>query len=286
MDIVYRFDPNAPILANRPKSNRDALKFLANGNDRFCKVVEHLQAIGTGAENHPPMVIPVNPVSLGIPVVSGLEPAHAPFALVLGCSDARVPVEHILDCSANDLFIVRVAGNVLGLECLGSVDYAATALRAGLQSIIVMGHTGCGAVTAAVDMYLSPSDFTSIAFTHAVRSILDRVLLAVRGSARALERLHGAKIAKRKDYREWLINTSIYMNTAVTAFDLQREVESVAKGLKVSYTVYDMAWTRIGALPFRRSTDFGITPHFATSPAKQEDFATIADEVVARLGID
>lgn len=150
------------------------------------QLVKHVQEIGEGKRDLPAKIIPINPIKLGVPIVSGLEPAHEPFALVLGCADARVPLEHILDCSANDLFVVRVAGNVLGLECLGSVDYAATALRKSLQSVIVMGHTGCGAVTAAVDIYLSPSDFANIAFSHAVRSLLDRVMLAVRGSARHL----------------------------------------------------------------------------------------------------
>jgi carbonic anhydrase len=283
MDIIYRFDPYAPIEIKHPKTNREALKVLAAGNSRFAKMVEHIQKIGEGNTQHPPMVIPVNPVTLGVPIVSGLEPAHNPFALVLGCADARVPIEHVLDCSANNLFVVRVAGNVLGLECVGSVDYAATALRQGLQSVIVMGHTGCGAVTAAVDIYLSPTDFRSIAFTHPLRSMLDRLQVAVRGSAKALERICGTKVHKQKHYREWLITTSIYMNAAITALDLEREVDAVSKGLSVSYTVYDMAWTRIGALPFRNERDFESTPAFAPSAKDAEDFNTIAEGIIARL---
>jgi carbonic anhydrase len=283
MDIIYRFDPHAPLESKGPKNNRESLKLLANGNERFAKLVEHVQDIGSGKRDLPPKIIPINPIKLGVPIVSGLEPAHEPFALVLGCADARVPLEHILDCSSNDLFVVRVAGNVLGLECLGSVDYAATALRKSLQSVIVMGHTGCGAVTAAVDIYLSPSDFANIAFSHAVRSLLDRVMLAVRGSARALETAFGSKVQKAKYYRDWLIETSIYMNSAVTAYDLQREVDAVTKGLHVSYSVYDMAWTRIGALPLRGADDFDSTPHLAPAPKTSQDFPVIAQQVIARL---
>jgi carbonic anhydrase len=283
VDIVYRFDPNAPMELDAPRSNKEALKQLIAGNDRFAKTVEHLQAIGTGEKQHPPMIIPVNPVKLGVPIVSGLEPAHAPFAMVMGCSDARVPIEHVLDCSANDLFVVRVAGNVLGLECLGSVDYAVTQLRSTIQSAVVLGHTGCGAVTAAVDIYLSPSNFADIAFSHAVRSLVDRIMLSVRGAARALEAVHGSKIHKHKRYREWLISTSIYLNSAVTAYDLQREVNSITKGLTVSYTVYDMAWTRIAALPIRSSDDVANVPRFLAAPKHADEFIELSNQVIERL---
>jgi len=266
-----------------PNSNREALKRLEAGNDRFAKTVAHLQAIGTGQNVQEPMVISVNPIQLGVPIMSGLEPAHAPFAMVLGCSDARVPIEHVLDCSANDLFVVRVAGNVLGLECLGSVDYAATQLRSTIQSGLVLGHTGCGAVTAAVGLYLSPASFTNIAFSHAVRSLLDRIMLSVRGAERALENVHGSKVRKNKRYQDSLITTSIYLNAAVTAFDLQREVNALTKGLIVSFTVYDVARTRISALPIRADDEVGSIPRFITAPKDAENFLKLADRIAAQL---
>lgn len=282
MDIVYRYDPHAPLKVQKPKSNREALKLLASGNDRFATTVEHLQSIGTGA-THEPMIIPINPLQLGLPFAGGLEPAHAPFALVLGCADARVPIEHVLDCSANDLFVVRVAGNVLGLECIGSVDYAATQLRSTLQSVVVLGHRGCGAVTAAVEVYLSPTSFTDVAFSHAVRTLIDRIMLSVRGAASALERVHGSKVAKHKNYREWLTTTSIFLNSAVTAYDLQREVNAVAKGLQVSYSIYDVGLTRIGSLPFRTKDDLAETAPFAAAPKHAADFPKIAEQIIERL---
>ncbi len=284
MDITYRFDPFAPVLNDEPKSNAEALDRLDQGNRRFSAVVERLQSIGSGGHHHEPMIIPVNPVTLGIPFESGLAPAHQPFALVLGCADARVPIEHILDCSANDLFVVRVAGNVLGLECLGSVDYAAYVLRKSIQSVIVLAHTGCGAVSAAVDVYLSPGDFGNIAFSHAVRSLIDRIMLSVRGSASAIERIVGRDASTHPQYRDWLITTSVYMNAVVTAWDLQREVNAVAEGgLPVSYTVYDMAYTRISALPLRSAEDIATTPTFGTAPEDTNDFGQVATQVVRRL---
>lgn len=283
MDIVYRFDPFAPISVNLPKSNREALKRLETGNIRFSKTVAHLQSIGTGEKSLAPLIIPVNPVQLGLPIVSGLAPAHAPFALVLGCSDARAPIEHIFDCSSNDLFVVRVAGNVLGLECLGSVDYAATQLRSTIQCGIVMGHTNCGAVTAAVDVYLSPNNFADFAFSHAVRTLIDRIMLSVRSAERALEEVLGNKVKKHKHYRDWLITTSVYLNAAVTAFDLQREIHAIAKGLSVSYTVYDVAMTRICALPIKSKQDEETVPRFLPAPKDTEGFKDLTEKIIAQL---
>lgn len=71
-----------------------------------------------------------------------------PFATILTCSDSRVPPEIIFDCGLGDLFVVRVAGNVLDDVVLGSIEYAAEHLGVGL--VLVLGHSRCGAVTAAV----------------------------------------------------------------------------------------------------------------------------------------
>lgn len=283
MDIIYRFDPYAPLEYQAPKTNRAALKKMSQGNARFAAIVENLQARAAGKVSGKPTIIPFNPISLGVPLIPGLEPVHSPFAMVLGCSDARVPVEQILDCSANDLFVVRVAGNVFGSECLGSIDYAASNLRSSIRSAIVLGHTGCGAITAAVDTYLAPSEFASIALSHAIRTLIDRITWAVRGSARALTIAFGPEIPQDPRYREWLISTSVYMNAALTAYDLQREVDLVTEGLVASYTVYDVALARISALPLRGSDDVGNTPAFLPAPKTQEDFSRFAQEVIARL---
>lgn len=283
MDIIYRFDPHASIEHRSPRSNREALKFLAQGNDRYHALAERVQQSALGKRDHAPMIVPIDPVRLGIPIVAGVEQVHSPFALVLGCSDARAPIERILDCTANDVFVVRVAGNVLGVECLGSVDYAVTVLRSSLQSVLVMGHTQCGAVAAAVDLYLRPSSFGEIAFSHAVRSLTDRIMLSVRKAASGLERCLGAKVRKHKRYREWLTTTSCFLNAAVTAYDLQREVDSLTKGLHVSYTIFDMGWTRIGALPQRSEREAMETPRFATAPQTAEEFDAIVESITGRL---
>ena len=79
---------------------------------------------------------------------------HEPFAIVLACSDARVPVEVVFDQSIGDVFVVRVAGNVVTPEVLGSIEFAAQQL--GARLVVVLGHTECGAVLATLDQLQNP----------------------------------------------------------------------------------------------------------------------------------
>lgn len=77
-----------------------------------------------------------------------LAQGQEPFAVILGCSDSRVPVEVVFDQGPGDLFVVRLAGNVVTGEVLASIEFALEVLRSEL--VLVLGHTGCGAVKAAV----------------------------------------------------------------------------------------------------------------------------------------
>ncbi len=79
-----------------------------------------------------------------------------PFAIILGCSDSRVPAEMIFDQGLGDLFVVRVAGNVVTPTQLGSIEYAVTAL--GSPLVVVLGHAGCGAVKATIGAMSSPDE--------------------------------------------------------------------------------------------------------------------------------
>ena len=81
-------------------------------------------------------------------VLAELAKGQQPYATILGCSDSRVPPELVFDAGFGELFIVRVAGNVLGPSILGTLQYAGTHLRTPL--FVVMGHEGCGAVQAAI----------------------------------------------------------------------------------------------------------------------------------------
>ncbi len=78
-----------------------------------------------------------------------LRDGQTPFAIIVGCSDSRVPVEIVFDQGLGDLFVVRVAGNIVSRTQLGSIEFAAGVLNARL--VVVLGHTGCGAVNAALN---------------------------------------------------------------------------------------------------------------------------------------
>ena len=91
----------------------------------------------------------------------------------------------------NDLFVVRVAGNGLGAEGMGSLKYAADHLGESLKLVVVLGHSGCGAVSAAVDVFLSPQSYLELAGKHALRNILDRLLFVVHAAAKRMAAITG-----------------------------------------------------------------------------------------------
>jgi carbonic anhydrase len=94
---------------------------------------------------------------------------QAPFAVILGCSDSRVPVETVFDQGPGDLFVIRVAGNVVAPTQIGSVEFAAT--RFGTRLVVVLGHTWCGAVSAALEDRRESKQVRS----PNLESILDRI---------------------------------------------------------------------------------------------------------------
>ena len=92
-----------------------------------------------------------------------------PFAIVLGCSDSRVPAEIVFDQGLGDLFVIRVAGNIVAPSQIGSVEFAAA--QFGTRLVVVMGHTRCGAILATLDQLQQPVENQS----PNLRSIVDRV---------------------------------------------------------------------------------------------------------------
>ena len=107
----------------------DALRRLLDGNDRFARGMAEQRTPDAAAR-------------------ARLLDVQQPFATVLGCSDARVPPEMVFDQGLGDLFVVRVAGNVVAPEVLGSLGYALVHLQTPL--FVVLGHERCGAVQAAL----------------------------------------------------------------------------------------------------------------------------------------
>jgi len=108
----------------------EALQRLREGNKRFVSRMRGLSSAG-GANLPPEMPQEQNP-----------------FAIVLGCSDSRVPAELVFDQGLGDLFVVRVAGNIVAPSQIGSVEFAAE--NFGAQLVVVLGHTECGAILATL----------------------------------------------------------------------------------------------------------------------------------------
>lgn len=102
-----------------------------------------------------------------------LAAGQAPFAIVLGCSDSRVPAELVFDQGLGDLFVIRVAGNIVAPSQVGSVEFAVA--RFGTRLVVVLGHSGCGAVLATIEELGRPSEAQS----RNLRSIVDRIRPAV-----------------------------------------------------------------------------------------------------------
>ena len=104
-----------------------------------------------------------------------LAAAQSPFAIVLGCSDSRVPAEIVFDQGLGDLFVIRVAGNIVAPSQVGSVEFAAERFETRL--VVVLGHSSCGAIQATLEQLQRPSAEQS----PGLRSIVDRIRPAVEG---------------------------------------------------------------------------------------------------------
>jgi carbonic anhydrase len=126
---VFAAASNAPPDETSPNDPKEALKRLVAGNKRFVE--------GTPVHNR-------SSKEVRRELVGGQQP----FATILGCSDSRVPPELVFDQGLGDLFIVRNAGNVVADDVMGSLQYAGLHLK--IQLLVVLGHGGCGAVTAAL----------------------------------------------------------------------------------------------------------------------------------------
>ena len=130
---------------------REALERLREGNRRF--------ASDAGTRDGLTSQIRRNELTAG----------QEPFAIVLGCSDSRVPAELVFDQGLGDLFVIRVAGNIVASSQVGSVEFAAE--RFGTRLVVVLGHSRCGAVLATLEELQQPTGHRS----RNLRSIVDRV---------------------------------------------------------------------------------------------------------------
>ena len=174
---------------DRPKTGEEALKWLKVGNARYVKSL-------TDPE-HP------------VPARHELISEQDPFAIILGCSDARVPVEIVFDQGLGDLFVIRVAGNVVAPSQVGSIEFAVE--KFGTRLVVVLGHSHCGAVTACVEALMNPEQN----YTTNLQSIVDRIRPSVY-NLHELATAKGGEVDKQE-----LIDSSISANVRMSVSQLK-----------------------------------------------------------------
>jgi carbonic anhydrase len=135
----------------------EALGRLQEGNQRFVSGVQSLDVLMRQSRRNEFIA------------------SQEPLAVILGCSDSRVPVEIIFDQGLGDLFVIRVAGNIVAPSQIGSVEFAAE--RFGTRLVVVLGHTHCGAIQATLEELQQPTERQS----RNLRSIVDRIRPSVEG---------------------------------------------------------------------------------------------------------
>ena len=138
-------------------SAREALTRLRDGNLRFASNVRGSDAFVSHTRR------------------ADLAAGQQPFAIVLGCSDSRVPAEIVFDQGLGDLFVIRVAGNIVAPSQVGSVEFAAA--RFGTRLVVVLGHSQCGVILATLEELRRPTENQS----RNLRAIVDRVRPSVEG---------------------------------------------------------------------------------------------------------
>lgn len=175
--------------SNHPVSGADALEMLKQGNARY---VASLNSTDPMNQKRP-----------------ALTADQYPHAIILGCSDARVPVEIVFDQGLGDLFVIRVAGNVVAPSQIGSVEFAAEKFQT--QLVVVLGHSNCGAVTACVEALINPEQY----YSPNLQSIVDRIRPSVYN-------LHELATAKGQDAdADELIDRAIRANVRMAVSQLK-----------------------------------------------------------------
>jgi carbonic anhydrase len=165
----------------------EALKRLQEGNRRFVASLRDERTLTSPVRRNE------------------LVAEQQPFAIILGCSDSRVPAEIVFDQGVGDLFVIRVAGNVVAPSQVGSVEFAAE--RYQTQLVVVLGHSMCGAIQATLEELGRPSDRQS----PNLRSIVDRVRPAI-------EPLLETELAKSPDA---LLKQAVRANIRASASQLR-----------------------------------------------------------------
>ena len=229
-------DPSSKV--HRPLTSEEAVATLMAGHEQFRKWVSRL---------HNPSTEPDAQAQRSAAMVRGLfpedhVPVQEPFAIAVGCADARVPLRMLFGSVVNDLFEVRVAGQVLADECVGSIEYALDHLPS-VKTIVVLGHSDCGAVHAAVDTYLDPCCLGSEEMSIGLRSLVNHMLSAILQSDRSLQAVAAetGSALSPEEHRTCLLESVVAVNAATIAHRISFLTAKQGRDdLKVVYGVYDL----------------------------------------------
>lgn len=271
-EVTYRFAFDGAHRPPPPDANAAKLRLEA-GNRAFAELLDRVAHAKPAA-----LSIDIDPHDVGLLPGHRAAPKQQPFAAIVGCADARVPVELIFSEGPNDLFVVRAAGNGMGDDVLGSLSYAVDHLRDGLRSIVVLGHSRCGAVSAAVDVHLAPAKYLEIVQQKDLRSIVDRTLVVIQLAATWLERANGIEVIRRPGYRNALTEVAIVLNAALTAHGIRPSLNLVEnRAIEVVYGVY-LLEERLVWAPRQDGEDwFGLAP----APRGPNEFVALCDLLVS-----
>jgi len=276
IDYVFRYDPDASRTKPAPRDAEEARLALEEGNRIFSHWMDSCRT-GTVPEDEAQYIVPCSGPEMGIVRAHDEAPKQKPFAVVVGCSDARVPTEMLFGQGFNNLFVTRVAGNVLGDVCLGSIDFALDALSGSVRVVVVLGHSGCGAVKGAVEAYLEPQKFWARSNTPMLRLILQKIFVAVRESANALEAVWGSGASRLPGYREALAEAATCLNAAHAAFAIRTEVERSSRWeVEVLHGVYNIRTHQVSMPVDPKAPASDENVNLALAPAHPKDLRALA----------
>jgi carbonic anhydrase len=271
VELVHRYDLDDPEPhgLEPPSTPELAMDRLKEGNAHFATFMMNCRTSIAGR----PIVIPCDKTEVGLGEHDACgRPKQSPFALIVGCSDAREPAEILFGQGFDDLFTVRVAGNVLGDECIGSVIYAldkfapasSSSASGSLKLILVIGHRNCGAVHAAVEAHDGdPSTLLERAEStpHPLAAIVARIAPVVTVAAWAIDGSYGPGASRDKKHTEILTEIAVYLNAASAAYELARLVKARFPGdssppLAVRFGVFDLSndFVQGGPPPYSSAT--------------------------------
>lgn len=273
VDITYRYAAQEQPARPHPADSDAAIRRLCDGNRAFAAL------FADSADDAIPRqaVVQLDPRDVGIATSTHEAPKQRPFAAILGCADARVPIELIFNEGPNDLFVLRVAGNGLGADVLGSLKYAIDHLSDSLRLIVVLGHSGCGALTTAVNIFLEPAGYLPLATNHSLRNIIDRLLVVVQASSRTLQTAFGPAVVHHPRYRQALIEASTAANAALAAYSIEQELGATdRRRLRAVYGVYLLDERTIWAAGRPGSEPLAL----AAPPQDATKFAQFGDAII------